>query len=393
MREIADPDILAERLGERDLPRPEGRLVWAHLGEAAPPTLAPPLLHGLREEDGATTLVVTIEPSARAPVRPEGAMAGMTAPADHPPFVRAFLDRWRPDACVYASGRLRPALMDGAMRRMPLVVAGARAEPARGRALRLPAALMSRAHRVMALDARDAQGWRRLGAPSDRVEVSGPLQTCALPPPDEERARREIAERLAGRPVWFACAVPDALTGAVIEAHGAILRRSHRALLVIEPASGRMPRGLDPARVAEHDAEDPEGCAVEDVHEVVLARGAALRGLWFRMAPVTLMADTLAAARDGEEARARADPDAPAALGSAVVHGRHPGAREETYARLLAGEASLEVAGPDEVAGAIEALLAPDRAARQAHAAWSVVTRGAEATDRLAALLMEAMDG
>ena len=281
--------------------------------------------------------------------------------------------------------------MDGAMRRMPLVVAGARAEPARGRALRLPAALTSRAHRVMALDARDALGWRRLGAPPERVEVAGPLQACAVPPPDDERARRAIAERLAGRPVWFACAVPDAMTGAVLEAQAAILRRAHRALLVIEPLSGRTPQGLDPARVTDHDPDDPEGCAVEDIHEVVLARGAALRGLWYRMAPVTLMADTLAAAPD--EVGEKADPDAPAALGSAVVHGAHVGAHAGAYARLLAGEASLEVAGPGEVGEAVEALLAPDRAARQAHAAWSVVTRGAEATDRLAMLLMEAMDG
>ncbi len=316
----------------------------------------------------------------------------MAAPADHPPFVRAFLDRWRPDACVYASGRLRPALMDGAMRRMPLLVAGARAEPARGRPLRLPAALMSRAHRVMALDERDAQGWRRLGAPPERVEVAGPLQACAVPPPDDERARREVAGRLAGRPVWFACAVPDAMTGAVLEAQAAILRRAHRALLVIEPLSGRAPEGLDPARVTDHDPDDPEACAVEDVHEVVLARGAALRGLWYRMAPVTLMADTLAAP-DADGPGARADPDAPAALGSAVVHGIHVGAHAGAYARLRAGEASVEVAGPGEVGAAVEALLAPDRAARQAHAAWSVVTRGAEATDRLAMLLMEAMDG
>ena len=335
-------------------------------------------------------MVLTTEPAGRPPTAPEGALAAMTAPADHPPFVRAFLDRWRPDACVYASGHLRPALMDGAMRRMPVVVAGARAEPARGRPLRLPAALLSRAHRVMALDGRDAQGWRRLGAPTERVEVAGPLQACAVPPPDDERARRAIAGRLAGRPVWFAPGVPDALAGAVLDAHAAVLRRSHRALLVIETASGRVPGGLDPARAVEHDPEDPEGCAVEDVHEVVLVRGAALRGVWFRMAPVTLMADTLTA----EAARAEtADPDAPAALGSALVHGPHPGARAEAYARLLAEGASLEVAGPGEVAAAVEALLAPDRAARQAHAAWSVVTRGAEATDRLAALLMEAMDG
>ena len=359
-----------------------------HRGEGIPPTLAPPLLRRLREEDAAMSLLLTEDAPEGPP--PDGVAAALAVPSDHPPFARALLDRWRPDACVWASGRLRPALMDEALRRMPLLVAGARAEPAAGRTLGLPGVVMGRAHRVMAIDGRDVQGWRRLGAEPGRIEVAGPLQACSLPPRDDERARRAIAACLRGRPVWFASALPDAMGAPVLLAHEAILRRAHRALLVVEPLSGRTPAGLDPARTVEHDPEDPEGCVVEDVHEVVIARGPSLRGLWYRMAPVTLMADSFAPPPPGE---ARADPDAPAALGSAVVHGAHPGPREGAYARLAAGGASAEVASPEGIAEAVEALLTPDRAARQAHAAWLVVTRGAEATDRLAALLLDAIEG
>ena len=359
-----------------------------HLGEGVPATLASPLLRRLREDDEALSLLLTGEGGMPPGPPAAGVAAALAAPSDHPPFARAFLERWHPDACVWASGRLRPALMDAALRRMPMAVAGARAEPARGPPLGLPRAVLSRAARVMALDEGDAQSWRRLGAEPGRLEVAGPLQACSTPPPDHERARRAIGARLAGRPVWFACAVPDAMSGAVLRAHEAILRRAHRAVLVVEPASGRAPPGLDPARTVEQDPDDPETCAVEDVHEAVVLRGPSLRGLWYRMAPVTLMADTLVA----EEAE-RAEPDAPAALGSAVVHGAHHGAQAGAYARLATAGASTAVAAPDEVADAVEALLAPDRAARQAHAAWSVVTRGAEATDRLAALLMEAIEG
>ena len=358
-----------------------------HLGEGVPPSVAPPLLRSLRAEDDGLSLLLTSEPRERLAAPPDGVEAALTVPADHPPFTRAFLDRWRPDACVWASGLIRPALMDGAVRRAPLVIAGARAEAPHGRALGLAGAVTARAARAMALDGRDAQGWRRLGVEPSRIEISGPLQACGVPPRDDERTRRAIAERLAGRPVWFACAMPDAAAGGVRLAHEAILRRAHRALLVIEPASPGMPEGLDPERTVEHDPDEPEACAVEDVHEVVIARGPSLRGLWYRMAPVTLMADTLAPGGP------RADPDAPAALGSAVVCGPHAAPLAEAYARLAAGGASTEVAGPGEIAEAVEALLTPDRAARQAHAAWSVVTRGAEATDRLAALLMELIDG
>ena len=373
-------------MGEAGGPRPDGPLVWLHLGRDAPMALAPPLLRRLREEDEETALLVTSEPEARPEAAPPGVAAALTVPADHPPFARAFLDHWRPDACAWLSGTLRPALMDGAMARMPLVVAGARAEAPAVRALGVPAALMAQVRRVMALDMRDAQAWRRLGAPSDRVEVAGPLQSCAEPPPDDEPTRRTLTARLAGRVVWFAPAVPPALVPAVMTAHGQVLRRAHRALLVLEPA-GAVPEDLDPARTVTQTAGSPASCPFEDVHETIVVEGPGLEGLWYRMAPVTLLSDTL---RPG---LARIDPDAPAALGSALVHGVHHGPHEDGYARLASEGASLELAHEGEAATAVEALLAPDRAARQAHAAWAVVTRGAEATDRLATTLVELMDG
>lgn len=350
-----------------------------------PLAAAPPLLRRLREEDEETTLLVTVEPDAARAPAPPGIADVLRVPADHPPFARAFLDRWRPDACAWLSGTLRPALMDAAMTRMPLVVAGARADLQAAFAFGIPGALLRRARRVIALDQRDAQSWRRLGAPGDRVEVAGPLQTCAEPPPDDEPTRRALTPRLAGRPVWFAPAVPPALAGVVAQAHLGVLRRAHRALLVLELTDGS-PADLDPSRAVRQDGANPAACAVEEVHETVVVDDPRLRGLWYRMASVTLMSDTL---RPG---LAVADPDGPAALGSALVHGTHHGPFADGYARLVAEGASLEIAGPDRAMGAVEALLAPDRAARQAHAAWSIVTRGAESTDRLAVTLFDLID-
>lgn len=347
--------------------------------------MVPPLLRRLREEDEEIGLLLTTEPGAAPEPAPPGVAAAVRVPADHPPFVRAFLDRWRPDACIWTAAILRPALLDAAAARMPAVVADARAETNAATALGIPAALLARVRRVIALDARDGQNWRRLGAPGGRVEVGGPLQACADPPPDDEPTRRALTRQLAGRPVWFAPAVPDAVADVVAMAHRGILRRSHRALLALEP-TGAAPE-LDPALVARQSAAPAEGCRVEEVHDTVVLDGPGLRGLWYRLASVTLLSDTL---RPG---LAAVDPDAPAALGSALVHGIHHGPFAQGYARLAAEGASLEITGPLRAMGAVEALLAPDRAARQAHAAWSVVTRGAEATDRLALTLLDMIDG
>ena len=52
----------------------------------------------------------------------------------------------------------------------------------------------------------------------------------------------------------------------------------------------------------------------------------------------------------------------------------------------------MAITGPGGIAQAVEALMAPDRAARLAQAAWAEVTRGATATDRAAEIAVEMLE-
>ena len=314
----------------------------------------------------------------------------LPAPAPHPAAAEAFLGRWRPGAAVWSSPRLVTPPLEAALGRCETAIAGVRAEPAaQGRAARAmgaPAALLRRAGRVLAIDAEDARAWRRLGAPPDRLRIAGPLQSGASLPPHDERRRAATAARLAGRPVWFAVAVPPDLAIPVLAAHRAILGRAHRALLVIEPQGTLPESALAEAGFEEAHVAGARGPAVPTPDtEILIAQGPGERGLWYRAAPVALMGDSFAGL-------AAADPTVPAALGAAVVHGARAGALAPLYARLAGARASLPVPSPAAIGAAVESLLAPDRAAALAHAAWSVVTAGAEATDLLADWLIEALD-
>jgi 3-deoxy-D-manno-octulosonic-acid transferase len=46
-----------------------------------------------------------------------------------------------------------------------------------------------------------------------------------------------------------------------------------------------------------------------------------------------------------------------------------------------------------DLAEALGDLLSPDRAARQAHAAWTIASEGAEVTDTVMSLIRAIMDG
>ena len=286
--------------------------------------------------------------------------------------VAAFLRAHRPAAVLWAAPPLDPVVLDAALARPVAVLpfpdplealpAGPIWRRAAGDALARCTVLAERGD--------DARLLRRLSRAQPRVAVTGPLQDGGAVPLHDEGRRAAIAGGLAGRPVWFSIAPPPARRAAVLAAHDAVVRRVHRALLVIEdPSAG--PGAVPPAPRAQDS--------------VLHVAGPAERGLWHRVAPVTLMADTF-------DPGARADPLAPAALGSAILHGPATGDREGSYARLGRVGAARRLPGAEAIAAGVEDLLLPEAAARQAGAAWAEVTRGAEGTDRAAAAVIEALE-
>jgi 3-deoxy-D-manno-octulosonic-acid transferase len=110
-------------------------------------------------------------------------------------------------------------------------------------------------------------------------------------------------------------------------------------------------------------------------------------GLWYRLAPVTFLGASL----EGEGC-AR-NPMEPAALGSAILYGPKPGPFGAAFGRLGAARAARMVGSGADLALALGDLLSPDRAARQARAAWIIATEGTEATEQAVGAIRAIMDG
>ena len=64
----------------------------------------------------------------------------------------------------------------------------------------------------------------------------------------------------------------------------------------------------------------------------------------------------------------------------------------DIYARLAEAKAAIEVTTAEDLARNVQELLAPDRAAELAKAAWEVSSRGAEVTERAVTTLLEIFD-
>ncbi|MCW1918279.1 3-deoxy-D-manno-octulosonic acid transferase [Rhodobacter sp. KR11] len=364
-------------------PRPGGSVVWCHApGEALAPMLE--LARRLIDEDGVTVLVTCDgQPATAALVQP--------APLDFPRDVAAFLDHWRPDVAVMGGGELRPALIhEAAARRIKLLMVEARA-PWIGRQGFFPGlvkASLGAFARVLAVDEAAARALRKAGVEGDRLMVTGRMEEPSAALPHVERDRAALAQSFATRPVWLAADIAVAEEAAVITAHREALRLAHRLLLILVPRNPDRADALAQAMEAEgwrvacraHD-QDPDGET-----EAYIVSDAEY-GLWYRLAPVTFLGGSLEG--DG----CRRNPMETAAMGSAILCGPKPGAWGTAFGRLAAARAARMVGSGADLAQALGDLLSPDRAARQAQAAWGIASEGAEVTERVMGLVRNVLDG
>lgn len=359
-RKLRDVGAEPARWGEMPDAGP-APVVWVHAGAGVPRAALDLLRAQVAEADPDIAFALTREPD-----HPEPALAP-PVPDEHPGFAAALLDRWRPAALVWAGQPVRPILLTAAgARGLRPVIAGGPMPADVERAGRAQSRLALGSARIaLAGGYSQAEALRRAGVPASRIEVVGPLQSNAGALPIDEPHHEALSRALAGRPVWLAAGVPRDMIGDILEAQIELRRRTHRAILVLEAENP--PEG--PGIVAEHDMPGPE--------DAVLAVRPGRRGLWARLAQVTVLVGTLRGAE--------MDTLVPAAVGSAVIHGGPPG-------RLDAAGGAVRIGNAAQVVAAVEDLLAPDRAAILARAGWEVATEGAEATVRLAQAILDAVD-
>lgn len=224
----------------------EGKLdlhdtIWVHAVSVGEVIAARPLVDGLlRRHPDRPVLVTTITPTGSERVR---ALWGdrvhhVYLPYDLREMVRRFLDRARPALAIIVETEIWLNLYVECERRgIPLMMVNARLSE---RSLRgyLPVRAAARlamgtVDLVAAQSPADAQRLARIGAPADRIVVTGNLKyDLALPEGVHEQAllwRRGWGEQ---RPVWMAASTHGPEEEAVLAAHRAVLERHPDALLL-----------------------------------------------------------------------------------------------------------------------------------------------------------------
>lgn len=231
-RQAAYFERWSERYANFGAPRATG-LLWIHAVSVGEVNAAIPLVDALlARRPGLRLLVTTITPTGSDRVQAlwRGRVEHVYLPYDLPGAVGRFLDHFRPCAALIMETELWPNLLFGCRDRgIPLYVLNARLSARSLRGYRVLAPLVRRALRtVRAVGAQspaDARRFVALGAPAERVQVTGNLKYETRVPTTLAATAAECRARRAGRPAWIAASTHVDEEAAVLRIHARLRRR------------------------------------------------------------------------------------------------------------------------------------------------------------------------
>ncbi|MBV1868536.1 MAG: 3-deoxy-D-manno-octulosonic acid transferase [Marinosulfonomonas sp.] len=308
--------------------------------------------------------------------------------------VQDFLQFWKPDVAVWFSGNLRPNLIfQTAERSTPLFLLDTGVAIEAAHSLRrwpgLRAEILGKFDHLLAGDDTTVRALKNAGAVANAVRKTGVLEHVGDALPCSPAERDDLASLLDTRPVWLAADIHLSELEAIIAAHKQAMRRAHRFLLIIAPDDPDEGKVYADRLKAEglSIAQRSLGEEPESETQVYLADTDGEMGLWYRLAPISFIGQTLV-----DRPGIGPDPFNAAALGSVVIHGPCLGDYQNLFRRLGRAKAARQVENSSELAQTLEGLLAPTLTAEMAHAAWETTTAGAVVLETVVELILGALD-
>lgn len=390
-RQTRGGDAWSQRLGFVDtLPAGEGA-IWVHAASVGEVQAALPLLRALDNAMPDRGIVVTTFTAAGARRLAEAAgerVVRLMLPYDLPGPVNRFLDRVRPAALLVTETELWPNLFHAVHARgIPLMLGSARLSEkgVQGyrRIPRLVADTLACVDLIAAQTDADAERFRQLGAPVEKVETLGNVKF-------DLQSSSSVAEQGAGlrrslfgdRPVWVAGSTRQGEEEKLLDAFEQLRQQQPQALLVLAPrhperaASLRQlvkARGLrSVSRSDDRAADDADVFIVDTLGELMT---------FYATADVVFVGGSLVPVGGHNLLE-------PVVLGVPVLTGPYYDNARDVAEMLIEAGAVKQVGDSEALAGRVLELIA-DGSVRsdQAAAGWKVIENNRGAVDRLVARL------
>lgn len=362
-------------------PRPKGVVIWVRCCDPAQLTAIETLSRRLGEDGDPVTLVTTI-------TQWDESLRGRALPQPYgKENICAFLAHWSPVMMIWVHGYFDPIILEQVrVRGIATMLVNASVSGLEVTAGNwVPGAMRSilpQFDAVLTLDQDAAERLIRAGARPSIVRVCGAMEDGAPPLPYHYEERQKFAAAVGTRPAWLVVWADLKECIDLCAAHVIASRRAHRLLMIVVPRDVRdAAEFVEQMRAAGlHVARHSQEPEPSDPTQVYVVDTETDLGLWYRISPITYLGGTLR----GAPCR---DPFEAATLGSALLYGPRVAPFEKHAARLNAAGASRLLRSASDLGPNVESLLATDKVAELAHAAWDVTSRGADVTNRIVSMV------
>ncbi|MBI1252400.1 MAG: 3-deoxy-D-manno-octulosonic acid transferase [Alphaproteobacteria bacterium] len=380
-----DAGRIGERMGRASVARPQGRLLWLHAASVGEMGVARTLIDAVSAQEELSFLLTTgTRTSADLFAKqPLPRTIHHFVPLDHPRFVSAFLEHWRPDLGVLIESELWPNLIRAARGRgVPLALVNARMNAdtlARWR--RTPdsaRALLGCFDVIFAADQRTAEGLSALSGSS--VACIGSLKLAARTSPATLADGDALTRMLRGRPAWLAASTHPGEDEIALAAHAQMRARMPDALLMLAPRHPE--RGEAVANLAGGAPRRSLGDPIGDAAVYVVDTMGELSA-FYGQCRVALVCGSLLPHLTGH------NPVEPALAGCAIVSGPHVASFSDLFDALHEAGGAWTVSMANDISGAVQTLLSDEtQRQRLTQAAARVSRQGGPALETTVAALI-----
>lgn len=236
-----------EKLDSKDV-------IWVHAVSVGEVRTVARLVDFLKSEfPDKSILITTMTPTGSEQVRQlhGDSVLHCYAPYDLPGSVRRFLDRTRPTQAFVIETEFWPNILRLCEERgIPTLLLNVRVSPKSFKGYsKFPnfiRCMLNRPTVIAAQSEQDAERLLALGAPEDKVTVTGNLKFDLEPPVGVEDTARHLRKRWgAARPVWIAASTHDGEEPKVLDAFKRLLDTHSDAMLVLVPRHPERFAGVD----------------------------------------------------------------------------------------------------------------------------------------------------
>lgn len=366
-----DPARVSERLGQTQVPRQDGELVWFHGVSVGESLSALPLINQLLINKPHIQILITTGTTTSAQIlksRLPNGVIHQFAPVDTPQAVEAFLDHWRPQLAVFIESDLWPNLLmalDARGVTRLLLSARITEKTARGWG-RIKSSMRHILSGFALILPQDLDSEKRLSQMGKNVAARlGPvanLKTLGEALPDASPMRSALKKQIGQRPIILAASTHPTEEAYIAHALSGVLRQT-RALLIIVPRHPNRAEEirLDMVAIGFRVAQRSTVDSIEPDTHIYLADTLGELGLFFRLADVVIMGGSFSEKIGGH------NPLEAARVGRAVITGPDLFNWAAVYDTLLEAGAALKVRSGEELSLAVQTYLASPDALKQNH--------------------------